>query len=101
MTSMDKCAKEKNLLAHRGVHTSNCPAYSKPLHRVDYSVPGIVDTLCACLKADGANLSNILQNIVFWDVALCSLETGGCGSLFTLNMEAAGLGGVLVAMYTV
>jgi len=98
---MDKCAEEKNLFTPKGVHTSNCPAYSKPLHRVGHSVPGRVDTLCACLKSDGANLSNILQNTVFWDVALFSLETGGCGSFFTLNLEAAGLGGVLAPMYTV
>jgi len=53
-----------------------------------------VDTLCACLKTDGVSLSNNLQDTVFWDVALCSLETGGCGSYFTPIMEAAGLGGV-------
>ena len=101
VTCMYKCAEEKNLLAPRQVQPSNCPAYSKPLHRVGYSVLGRVDTLCAYLKTDGVSLSNILQNTFFWDVALCSLETGGCGSYFTLNMEAAGLGGVLLPMYTV
>ena len=101
VTGMDKCAEEKNLLAPKGVQTSDCPAYSKPLHRVGYSALGRVDTLCACLKTDRVSLSNILQNTFFWDVAVCSLETGGCDCYFTLNMEAAGLGGVLVPVYTV
>ena len=64
-TSVDKCAEEKNLLTPVEVQTSNCPACSKPLHLVGYSVPGRVDTLCACLKTDGVSLSNILQITVF------------------------------------